>query len=300
MVVALVVLAAVTMPVMAYAMRAFFTARGDAGAESRQMLHSQALLVLTAVLVVSVGGYLIWNTAASLLRTTEAESRLENLDEELASRIEESSPLMNSFSRMLATIDRQSAEIASFSQRLDDAYRELESTNARLQEVSFTDEVTRLYNRRFFSFRLEEEIARHRRFGHPLSLVLIDLDAFKTINDELGHLAGDETLRGVGDVLLKNSRGIDVICRFGGDEFVVILVETGRAGAMPYAERIREILAATSFSHGRPITASFGLAAMPDDAVTAEELIRAADVLLYEAKRAGKNCVGRDAREAHV
>jgi diguanylate cyclase (GGDEF)-like protein len=299
-VIALAVLTAVTLPVISYALRAYVTSRGDAGGETQELLDSQALLVLTAIFVVAVGGFLIWSTAASLTRTTEVETRLEDLDEALATRLEESSPLMNSFSRMLATIERQSDEINSFSQRLDGAYRDLESTNARLQEVSFTDEVTRLYNRRFFSFRLEEEVARHRRFGHALSLVLIDLDSFKTINDELGHLTGDETLRGVAEVLLKNSRGIDVICRYGGDEFVVLLVETPRSGAAPYAERIRELLARTSFSHSRQVTASFGIAVMPDDVTSADDLIRMADESLYAAKRAGKNCVGKPAGEVHA
>ncbi len=293
MLVALALLGAVTLPVIYFVIKSYVATRGDASAETQEILDGQALLVLTALFVVGVGGLLIWTTAASLVRTTDVESRLESLDEALANRLEESSPLMNSFSRMLATIERQSNEITSFSQHLDSAYRELETTNARLQEVSFTDEVTRLYNRRFFSFRLEEEVARHRRFGHPLSLVLIDLDAFKTINDELGHLAGDETLRGVAEVLLKNSRGIDVICRYGGDEFVVLLVETPRGGAIAYAERIREILSGTSFSHGRQVAASLGIAAIPDDVATADELVRVADEGLYAAKRAGKNCVGR-------
>ena len=168
MLVALALLGAVTLPVIYFVIKSYVTARGDASTESQEILDSQVLLVLTALFVVSVGGFLIWTTAASLARTTDVEARLDDLDEALADRLEEGGPLMNSFSRMLATIERQSNEITSFSQRLDSAYRELETTNARLQEVSFTDEVTRLYNRRFFSFRLEEEVARHRRFEHPL------------------------------------------------------------------------------------------------------------------------------------
>ena len=176
--------------------------------------------------------------------------------------------------------------------RVDGLCRELESSNTRLKEFSFKDDVTGLYNRRFFTIRLEEEASRFRRFNHPVSVVLLDLDGFKRINDELGHGAGDDTLRVMADLLLKYSRGINVICRWGGDEFAVLLVETTKAGAQLYAERLRQVLAAYPFAHGRQITASFGIAALPEDvAPSAEEIIQAADEALYSAKRSGKNRV---------
>ena len=103
--------------------------------------------------------------------------------------------LMDSLSRVLTTIEQQSAEINQYASRLDSAYREIETSSAQLKEFSFKDEVTGLYNRRFFSIRLEEEVSRYRRFDHPVSVVLMDLDRFKAVNDELGHGAGDETLR---------------------------------------------------------------------------------------------------------
>src|SRR5205814_8730608 len=141
----------------------------------------------------------------------------------------------------------------------------------------FKDEVTGLYNRRFFSLRLEEEISRFRRFNHPVSVVVLDLDGFKSVNDEFGHAVGDETLRDVGQILMKHSRGINVVSRYGGDEFAVLLVETSKAGAQLYADRIRQIIEGYPFSHRRPITASFGIASLPDDeATTSENLIRAA------------------------
>jgi diguanylate cyclase (GGDEF)-like protein len=200
--------------------------------------------------------------------------------------------LMDSFSGVLTAIEHQAAEVNQYAVRLDNAYKEIETSSARLKEFSFKDEVTGLYNRRFFSIRLEEEVSRYRRFNHPASVVLLDLDGFKAVNDELGHAAGDETLRGVAEVLLKHSRGINVICRYGGDEFAILLVETAKAGAWLYADRIRDVLPAYRFSHGRPITASFGIAALPEDvAPSPEELIQAADEALYAAKRAGKNRV---------
>jgi diguanylate cyclase (GGDEF)-like protein len=172
------------------------------------------------------------------------------------------------------------------------AYRDLESTNAQLSEASFKDEVTHLYNRRFFAIRLEEEIARYRRFSHPVSLVLLDLDGFKNINDQFGHGAGDETLRGVAELLLKHSRGINIICRYGGDEFAILLVETPKDGAQIYADRIRHVLAQHDFPHGSLLSASLGIASLPEDVeATADDLIRAADAALYASKRAGKNRV---------
>lgn len=200
--------------------------------------------------------------------------------------------MMGSFSRILGKIEEQGNEINDFAQRLEAAYKELEFNNARLKEFSFKDEVTGLYNRRFFSIRLEEEVSRYRRFNHPVSVMLIDLDGFKDVNDELGHGAGDATLRDMADILLKYSRGINVICRYGGDEFAVLLVETSKAGARLYADRIRQVLATYPFANGRRVTASFGIAALPEDvAPAADDLIRAADEALYAAKRAGKNRV---------
>jgi diguanylate cyclase (GGDEF)-like protein len=207
---------------------------------------------------------------------------------------------MKSFTSMLGTVEQQAIDINTFAMRLDAAYRELEATNAKLKETSFKDEVTGLYNRRFFSLRLEEEISRFRRFNHPVSVVVLDLDGFKTVNDEFGHAVGDDTLRDIGQILMKHSRGINVVSRYGGDEFAVLLVETAKSGARLYADRIRQVVATFPFSHGKHVTASFGVASLPDDeATTSEELFRAADEALYAAKRAGKNQVvaaGRDGR----
>jgi len=209
-----------------------------------------------------------------------------------AERDDEVGALMASFSRMLSTVEQQAAEISQFAARLDAAYSELEFTNARLKEFSFKDEVTGLYNRRFFTIRLEEEVSRYRRFNHPVSVVLLDMDGFKAINDDMGHAAGDETLRDMAEILMRYSRGINVICRYGGDEFAVLLVETSKAGARLYADRIRHVLSTHPFAHGRRLTASFGIASLPEDvAPGADDLIRAADEALYAAKRAGKNRV---------
>ena len=182
------------------------------------------------------------------------------------------------------------------SRRFDGLHRELESSNARLKEFSFTDDVTGLYNRRFFAARLEDEVSRYSRFNQPLSVVMLDIDGFKAVNDELGHAAGDETLRIVGNILQTQSRNVDVICRYGADEFAVLLVETGKDGALLYAERVRRQIEAASFGHGRAVTVSLGVACLPEDVgPVPEDIITASNWALDEAKRAGTNQVaGRD------
>jgi diguanylate cyclase (GGDEF)-like protein len=163
-----------------------------------------------------------------------------------------------------------------------------------LRELAFKVAVTGLYNRRqFFSIRLEEEVSRYRHFKHPVSVVLLELDDFKAVNDDLGYAAGDETLRGMAGILLRQTRRINVICRYGGVRFAVLLVETSKLGARLYADRVRYVLSSYQFAHRRRMTASFGVASLPEDvAPDAEELIRAAEEALYAAKRAGKNRVG--------
>ncbi len=249
------------------------------------------LLVFFTVIGMLVGGYIIWDIGRTMARIASLMARDITLPG-TERRRDEVGTLMTSFNKMLATIEQQALEINTYATRLDAAYKELESTNARLKETSFKDEVTGLYNRRFFSLRLEEELSRYRRFNHPVSVVLLDLDGFKAVNDEYGHTVGDDTLREVAQILMKHSRGINVVSRYGGDEFAVLLVETSKAGARLYADRIREVVAKYPFSHGKVITASFGVASLPDDeAGTAEDLFRSADEALYTAKRAGKNQV---------
>src|SRR4029450_8007037 len=249
------------------------------------------LLVLCALVGMLAGAYVIWDLGRIIARMGSimaSETAISGFER----RRDEVGTLMSSFNKMLLTIEQQAAEINTFATRLDAAYKELESTNARLKETSFKDEVTGLYNRRFFSLRLEEELSRYRRFNHPVSVVLLDLDGFKAVNDEFGHTVGDDTLGEVAQILMKHSRGINVVSRYGGDEFAVLLVETSKAGARLYADRIREVVSKDPFAPGKVITASFGVASLPDDeAGTAEDLFRAADEALYAAKRAGKNQV---------
>lgn len=277
--------------VVAYLTRSYILPALDP-ADTLQEYALYMLLAFTMVAMVA-GGWVIWDMGRTVAYLADMLSdERDRQIQQISTRRDEVGTLMHTVAKMLETIEQQASEINSFAGRLDAAYKELESTNTRLKETSFKDEVTGLYNRRFFSIRLEEEIQRHRRFNHPVSVVLLDLDGFKAVNDELGHVVGDETLREIAQILVKHSRGINVVARYGGDEFIVLLVETSRPGARLYADRIRQVVSTYPFSHGRPITASFGIAGLPDDeASMAEDLVRAADDALYTAKRAGKNQV---------
>jgi diguanylate cyclase (GGDEF)-like protein len=163
----------------------------------------------------------------------------------------------------------------------------------RAEALSVTDDLTHLYNSRYLNMVLRKEIKRASRSGRPLSLLFLDLDGFKQVNDTHGHLAGSKALVEAAAIIRGSARETDVTARFGGDEFSVVLPDTGREGAVSVAERIRDRIGACQFlaSDGLSIhlTASIGVATLPDVAASAEELIRAADVAMYRVKDAGKN-----------
>ncbi|HMC05888.1 MAG TPA: diguanylate cyclase [Solirubrobacterales bacterium] len=165
-----------------------------------------------------------------------------------------------------------------------------------VSEQAVTDELTGLSNNRRFRELISKEAARAQRFGHELSLVMLDIDDFKSVNDTYGHLQGDEVLRMVGAVLDSESRGVDEPARYGGEEFAVALPETSRDGAIELAERIRSKIESREItrldgSGTLRVTASLGTASIPGSAATAQQLIAAADAALYQAKRSGKNRV---------
>jgi diguanylate cyclase (GGDEF)-like protein len=165
-----------------------------------------------------------------------------------------------------------------------------------VSEQAVTDDLTGLSNKRRFREFVVKEAARADRFGHALSLLMLDLDEFKRVNDVHGHLAGDEVLRRVARVLDAESRWVDEAARYGGEEFALALPETDLTGALEVAERIRARIAATELSGDDGaarvrVTASIGVATLPGSAAGVEGLLAAADAALYEAKRAGRNRV---------
>lgn len=164
--------------------------------------------------------------------------------------------------------------------------------------LSVTDGLTGLFNSRYLYTRIEEEMARARRYGRPLSLFMLDLDHFKDFNDEYGHLSGDDALRTIARVLRQNSRETDTVARYGGEEFSVILPETDIEKAATLAERIRAAVEAEPIrpGEGRPrtkITVSIGIAALQEYVNKPEEFVKMADSALYDAKAKGRNRVCR-------
>jgi diguanylate cyclase (GGDEF)-like protein len=165
-----------------------------------------------------------------------------------------------------------------------------------VSEQAVTDDLTGLSNKRRFRDVLGKEAARATRFGHPLSLLMLDIDGFKRVNDTRGHVQGDEVLRRVARTLQEESRTIDEPARYGGEEFAIALPETDLEGAISVAERIRSRIereGVPAIEGGRRIkvTASVGVATIPTSVSDPDGLVRAADAALYEAKRAGKNRV---------
>lgn len=197
------------------------------------------------------------------------------------------------------------AGVAAWAAQLAEARRrsaDLEVTRARLREqnillreLAVVDELTGLYNRRFFEGRLQYELDRLRRYGMPLALLLIDIDHFKKVNDTWGHLVGDDALRQVADLARSLVRSVDLLARFGGEELAVLMPETRWQGARDAAERIRAQVEATPLAMGQALihlTISVGVAAVEEGwSGDNEQLVRAADQALYRAKTAGRNRV---------
>jgi diguanylate cyclase (GGDEF)-like protein len=163
----------------------------------------------------------------------------------------------------------------------------------RAEALSVTDDLTHLYNSRYLNQVLRRETKRASRSGRPLSLLFIDLDGFKAVNDTHGHLFGSRALVEAAAVIRQSARETDVVSRFGGDEFALILPDTGGEGAFAVGERIRERIAAHRFLVGDGLdihlTGSIGVATLPDVAASADELMQAADKAMYAVKESGKN-----------
>lgn len=164
----------------------------------------------------------------------------------------------------------------------------------QVQQTALRDHLTGLLTNRAFHDQLEQSILDASRFNQPLSLVLVDVDHFKSINDTHGHQAGDLVLQGLAHVMDRAVRPVDIIARYGGEEFAILLLQTPHRAAASVAEQIRRDLAEQAFELGNKtlkITASFGVATFPDDATSGQQLFRQADQRLYKAKAGGRNQV---------
>ncbi len=161
--------------------------------------------------------------------------------------------------------------------------------------MTIKDGLTEIYNKRYFDEELEREMSRAERYQRDLSILMFDIDFFKKVNDTHGHLAGDYVLRELASAVSKRSRREEVFSRYGGEEFVILLPETDKNGAMELAEQLRVLIASHSFifeGETIPVTISIGVATMTGgEKVLPPEFIKRADECLYRAKSAGRNCV---------
>jgi two-component system cell cycle response regulator len=214
-------------------------------------------------------------TGVFLLRRTADKSALNEADVEFAETVVKSA--MNAMRR---------AHMVEVTQ----------ADNLRLEALARTDPLTQLLNRRALLQQLATEVERTRRYNAPLSILMIDVDEFKDVNDTHGHLAGDQVLVEVALLLARTARSVDSVARYGGDEFVIAVPETGEAGAIAFAERLRDKIQAHAFDIGKgeplKLTVSIGVADFPEAKVeTAEDLLDCADQALYRAKAGGRNLV---------
>lgn len=194
-------------------------------------------------------------------------------------------------------LEEQIVRMRDVNMELETQQLQLAAANARLEMLAQTDGLTGLKNHRTFHERLAEEIPRAARYDLPLSLLLLDVDCFKSYNDMFGHPAGDLVLRQVAQILQNNIRASDMAARYGGEEFVIVLPHTTLEGACQMAENLRRAIEEACWPE-RPITASFGVATWTADTVHATALISQADEALYYSKRNGRNCVSHFVSEA--
>ncbi|WP_198679057.1 sensor domain-containing diguanylate cyclase [Aliidiomarina haloalkalitolerans] len=239
-----------------------------------------------AIMIGSGIEVLLLSWVVTLMYSSERSEKLKLQDEALKNALaaQEAQRILNEELEERVQLRTHELELASAS---------LQKANAELERKSNEDGLTKLYNRRYFDTRLQQEFNRARRQQLPLSLILIDIDNFKSFNDEHGHQVGDEVLIRFGERLQQvATRAADLVCRYGGEEFAVILPDTALADATLVAERFWRAIGEQAFASDAgqlAITASFGVASIQPAMNNASELVTAADQALYKAKHSGRN-----------
>ncbi len=209
--------------------------------------------------------------------------------------------IKEALSLLLLKVKSREKELRELVQTLEERVRErtseLREKNRKLQQLAIRDELTKLYNRRFFNDKLNEYSLLAERFKHPLSCIMADIDHFKRFNDAYGHQAGDFVLFKFAENLLKNTRRTDICARYGGEEFVILLPNTTLRSAGKLAEKIRRRIESLKIRYEDQklkITASFGVASGQRVSELGERLVRNADRNMYRAKQSGRNRVRLD------
>jgi diguanylate cyclase (GGDEF)-like protein len=220
--------------------------------------------------------------------------RLQVLNRTLEAKVEQRTQELEDSHRQLMDsreeLQLHFEELQALQTELEVNNESLAEANARLENLATIDGLTGLKNHRAFQERLEQEMRGSARYLTPLSLILMDVDAFKAYNDTFGHPAGDGVLKQVAAILSSTARVTDLVARYGGEEFVVVLPQTDAAGALDLAERMRVAIESATWPN-RPVTASFGVASLSSKVTTATEIIANADTALYVSKHHGRNRV---------
>jgi diguanylate cyclase (GGDEF)-like protein len=238
----------------------------------------QILVGLTIVGTLT-GAWVLWDVGrivarmGALMTSEKAISGFERRQDEI-------DILMTSYNKMRATIEQQAAEINTFAARLDAAYKELESTNTRLKEAAFKDDITGLGNRRHLLMRLEEEVRLWTRSSQPFSLVLFEFGGLRATADTLDYAAHEAALDTFGRMLMiPGCNNGSVIARYDGSRFAALLVETPRGGALRFVQMVRDTVA-SRYPNGQEMALTVGIASPPDDGADTFELMSAADAAL--------------------
>jgi diguanylate cyclase (GGDEF)-like protein len=195
---------------------------------------------------------------------------------------------------MEAEVVTRTSELRNANALLEDKLEEINNLQGKMYQMALHDTLTGLFNRRFLAETLERELSRAKRENQPVSLLMIDIDHFKLVNDSFGHKAGDEVLKSFGEHLLAHIRTEDIAFRYGGEEFLVVLPGASLHDSQLRADNIRKMVEEISFSiedkHGQ-ITVSVGVAEYPGNGTTPDEVLTKADEALYAAKKGGRNRV---------
>lgn len=256
------------------------------------------LMVSTLLLFIVVGGVIFIGVDRLMIRPIrDLQQAMRRIGEgHLSHRV----PAMagREMRELSDTINRMAAALQSERDNLErgvaERTKELQEANARLQQLAVTDGLTGVFNHRRFQEALQTDLLRAQRHKRPLSVLMIDVDFFKKINDALGHPAGDELLRRLAEILGADLRQTDLIARYGGEEFTVLLPEVTKTEAVQVAERMRLAVEAQANEGHRwkqTVTVSIGVATYPEDGATGQALIEVADQAMYLAKRQGRNRV---------
>jgi len=231
-----------------------------------------------------------WKLYAGLRKTAKDEDLVEL---EVGGARGEAESLIQAFNVTVRRLKHEKAQGELSSKALRDQNEAFQAQHENLSKLTVTDSLTQLANRRYFENQLGLEVKRLSRHGQGLSMLMLDIDDFKKLNDTFGHAAGDEFLKQIARILTEMARATDLVARYGGEEFVIVAPDTCIDGALILAEKVRTAIAEASFivddsMRPRRTTISIGVAEFRDSQT---DLFNSADAALYEAKSAGKNCV---------